>query len=41
LRRAATPEAVTVSQLGHYPMLEKPAELNRALERCLGAMRAP
>ena len=34
-------DTVTIAQVGHYPMLEKPAEFNHALERCLGAMRAP
>jgi len=33
-------DAVAIAQVGHYPMLEKPAEFNRALEQCLGAMRA-
>jgi pimeloyl-ACP methyl ester carboxylesterase len=33
-------DAVTISHVGHYPMLEKPAEFNRALEQCLGTMRA-
>jgi len=33
-------DAVTIAQVGHYPMLEKPAAFNRALEQCLAALRA-
>ena len=33
-------DAVAIAGVGHYPMLEKPAEFNRALQDCLGSMRA-
>jgi sigma-B regulation protein RsbQ len=31
-------DTVTISQVGHYPMLEKPADFNRALEQCITSM---